>query len=1330
MKAASNTNRSGSMASGSLGRSALRQLFESRDLRKMLPALGLSSFLSNVLALALPLIILQILDRVVSNQSLETLAILVLGVLIAIVLEEVLRSINVQITGWLGARFEHNTSVAALDRLMHVPLQRYQMDEPGVHEERILATTKVASFYSGQALLVLFDLPFVAIYPILIYIIGGWLVLVPIAVLLIFTYLILRFGHWMRDQVQKRMIQDDRRLGFLTEVLSGIHSVKTLAMEALMQRRYERLQETNSELGSALIHGNAQASNFGMLFSQLMVVAVSFASAWLVVQGKMTSGGLAACMMLSVRALQPLRNGLSVWMRYQTFVAAVSRLNQIFDMPYDDDTGKPPLPPVTQTLELSHVSLRHKAADSISTMSLSKNVLYGGGKKDRSESAQDVLFAELPQRSELFSDICLKVEVKQCVAILGGSGSGKSSLLSMINGMTQPTSGAILLDGHPLTEYAKGSIHREIALLPQTGTIVSGTLLENLTMFDPTLVDEALRLSRRLGLDQIVSGMKLGYETSLAEGVADIIPAGVRQIITVIRALVRKPSVILFDETNVSLDMRLDQLLRDYLAELKGSCTILLVTHRPSYLSIADKKYSLVEGRLYEGVLDSESIAAAEHEDTVIEIADRPQAEHDLAAIIKRQFDEDSDLSACLLPLLKALEWEGPPNELAEAMPHLVRKLDVSAFCATMSNLELFPKSLTGQLNHLDPRLLPCLFVPASRPAMVISKALDNGNFLIFDSQTHTETEIAPDDEIGDFYVFRKNDASLKKRRTDNSWLADVLMRFQQHIVIAFLLTLAIALLALATPLFVRAILDVVLPTSDTLMGTFLLVGTLVAVTVDGLLRNLKSHVIAFVGGRFEFILGNTLFQRIINLPASATDNATVSNQVGRFKNLESLRDFFVGPAALLVFELPSTLVLLLAIAIINPWVLLVILTAIILYTILWFVTRKPSGASVAKSGMLSTARWEFLSEALTDMSTIRSVGANKSWLDRFKDLSGKSVMANYKNTLLHSRIHSLAQILSSLTGLMALAVSAYLAIRGDISSGTMVATMMILWRVTTPLQNIFLAAASVVHIRTSMRQLENLMKIRTEADTGVFQTVGSGTGGSLSFSRVSFRYANDADPALLGISFAVPPGQVVVIAGGNGSGKSTLMKLIERIYVPQAGTIRINNIDIRQLTSADLRARISYMPQNCELFYGTVAQNLRLAFPTASDAELDWAVNMAGLSEDIAAMPQGFNTRISNSKSTQQAHGFRQRLSLARAMLKPAEIVLLDEPGNGLDQKGEEALERCVAWLRGRATVIMVSHRPAHMRMADHVILMHRGSLVAMGTFEKIKDKIMAELI
>ena len=119
----------------------------------------------------------------------------------------------------------------------------------------------------------------------------------------------------------------------------------------------------------------------------------------------------------------------------------------------------------------------------------------------------------------------------------------------------------------------------------------------------------------------------------------------------------------------------------------------------------------------------------------------------------------------------------------------------------------------------------------------------------------------------------------------------------------------------------------------------------------------------------------------------------------------------------------------------------------------------------------------------------------------------------------------------------------------------------------------------------------------------------------------------------------------------------------------------------------------------------------------------------MAGLAEDIAALPQGFNTRISNDRSSQLSNGFRQRLSLARAMLKPAAIVLFDEPGTGMDKSGEDALVNCVEWLRGRSTVIMVSHRPAHMRLADSVILMQRGTMIAMGPFEKIENKVMSEL-
>jgi len=293
-----------------------------------------------------------------------------------------------------------------------------------------------------------------------------------------------------------------------------------------------------------------------------------------------------------------------------------------------------------------------------------------------------------------------------------------------------------------------------------------------------------------------------------------------------------------------------------------------------------------------------------------------------------------------------------------------------------------------------------------------------------------------------------------------------------------------------------------------------------------------------------------------------------------------------------------------------------------------------------------------------------------------------------------------------------------------------MIATMMIFWRVTGPLENLFMASTTILQTRTNIVQTDRLMQLRGESESGVSQTLRGLSQGALSFSRVSFRYTNDTDPALLGVTFNVEPGKLVVITGNVGAGKSSILKLIERVYVPQAGTIRLDNVDIRQLTTLDLRSRISYMPQHLELFYGSVAQNLLLVHPQASDAELQWAIEMAGLSADIAALPDGMQTRISSSKAEQLPHGFRQRLSLARVMLKPAVVVLLDEPGAGMDQIGEEALLRCLQWLRGKSTVVMVSHRPGHMKLADNVIYMRQGAMIAMGTYESVRQNPQTEMV
>ena len=371
---------------------ALKQVFASADLRRLLPWLGFSSLVSNILALALPLGILQILDRIVANQSLETLVLLVVGIVIALILESFLRTSSDLATGWLGARFEHNSSVAAMQRLVRVPLQRYQREEPGTYAERVLAASKVADFYSGHALLVLFDFPFAIVFLAMIFMIGGWLVIVPVVLLTIFAILIYFAGGWMQKQVQQRNELDDRRLGFLNEVLTGIHTVKTQMLESLMLRRYERLQQSTSELGESLAKGSSAATDLSNLFAQIMTLGVVFAGAVIVIGGGMTPGGLAACMLLSVRSLQPLRRALAVWMRYQAFVVANERLNTVMQLPFEPDTGKADVAPMTATLELRNVSLAFDNA------------------------------------KPLFTDLSLTLHAGEFIAVRGESGCGKSTL--------------------------------------------------------------------------------------------------------------------------------------------------------------------------------------------------------------------------------------------------------------------------------------------------------------------------------------------------------------------------------------------------------------------------------------------------------------------------------------------------------------------------------------------------------------------------------------------------------------------------------------------------------------------------------------------------------------------------------------------------------------------------------------------------------------------------------------------------------------------------------------------------------------------------------------
>ncbi|WP_027849039.1 peptidase domain-containing ABC transporter [Marinospirillum minutulum] len=1270
---------------------SLRKVLASRDLQLLIPIIVLASLMTNLLALALPLGMLQIFDRVLKNESIHTLVVLALGIVLMMVLEEVLKGVNATVTNWLGARFKHKASMQVLNKVFQIPMRLFGKEEPGAYAEKMQAASKVSDVYSGNALLVLLDLPFVFVFLGVIWLVAGSLVIVPILLILFFMLAMLFFGRWMYKQIVMRDLNDERRISFLTEVLAGILSIKTMSLESIMQRRYERLKESSASQGERLFFGNNFASNLGSIMSQVMIVLVIFFGALLVLEGDMSSGALAACMMLSVRALQPLQKGLSIWMRYQAFVAGDKRLTELLSMPSHSETGLTPLSSVNYGLSLKDVSLS---------------------------------FDVEGEKKYLFKALNLDIPKGQCLAIRGDSGSGKTALLSLINGIEELDEGVVLVDDKPINQFQSESLRQTIAMLPQEGVVFVGSILDNLTMFEPNREARALEIAKQIGLDFIIASMKQGYQTPLGENASETLPMGVRQLIAIVRALAFNPAVILFDEANSALDFESDKKLRQYLESRKGELTMVMVTNRPSMIKLADTIY-----RIHEGKLEPDEgkfiFSRKDQEDLVFE---KPGADDSIDSVIKTRVFNESDLSRCLLPLAYSLGWNESAREFAQALPHLADHIDLSYFFGAMANMGFRARYFGAHFKKFDDRLLPCVFMPEDKPAMVVLEALPNGSYKIFNSETNREEvwQTLPSTS-GEIYVFQplavSNDANKK------SWVKSLFWKFRKHLSLIFIITLLSTALAITPSLFVRSVFDTVIPSGDIVMGAYLLIGVFLAIGVSWFLNLLRGKLLAYIGGRIEYVLGNSIFERVLRLPAASLNGVSVSRQISRIKSLERLRDLFLGPLVTLIFDLPASLILLVVIFIINPWAAGVMLITITAFLLLLFLTRSGVDQSAEAVSEVSGKKSELIDESLGKMAGLRTLGGQGVWMRRFRDISGTSAHTEFAEQQAQQKIAAISHLIGSFTGLAILVTSAYMVIQGAITPGTIMATMILAWRLISPLQNLFTALTSWSRISTNIFQVNQLMKLAQETDGYNHKANRFLNAGSLDFNRVSFRYAADLDPVLLGITFKVPTKKFLGVTGPDGSGKSTLLLLLSRLYYPQAGSIKIDAIDTRQLAADYLRSTISYMPQECDIFYGTLAQNLRLVHPAATEEELWWAIKMAGLDKDVERMEKGLNTRISNTSTDQISSGFKQRLSLARTILKPALVVLLDEPGNGMDDAGEEALMRCINWLKGRVTLILVTPRPSHLRNADYILYMENGSITARGNYAEVEDKIMAGL-
>lgn len=524
----------------------------------------LASLTINILSLSLPLFSIQIYDRILTNKAVGTLQVLLVVVITCIALEATLRIIRNYTTTWTGAVFEHQTSCQAVEHLLRS--EPLDVERPGLSAnlQGMTAIVTLREFVGGQAMVCLIDLPFVCLYFGLIGFIGGYLVLVPLAILTVFALLAWGGSYELKTALIEREVINQRRTSFLIETLSGIHSVKSMGAEAGFLRRYERLQAQASTLGHRIAFASGGAIVVGSAFSQIMMVAVTSTGAAMAIDGSLTVGTLVASVLLSGRIMQPIQRALGLWIRFQDISLANQRVQRLF------------APPTMTDLDLASSATDRKGKLDVENLTFSYN-----------DDGAD----------PLFRDINLSLKLGDSISVSGGHASGKSTLLKLLTGLSKPTSGSVLIDGIEAHCYPSRELVGHVGYLATRGTIFNGTVSENLCGFDPSMELASREMARLLGIEQTIASLPHGYDTNLSDGGADAIPSGIRQCIALARVLAHKPRLLLFDNADRALDQENYNHLFRLLGRLKGKASMIIVSDDRNFLRLAQAECLLVDGQ-------------------------------------------------------------------------------------------------------------------------------------------------------------------------------------------------------------------------------------------------------------------------------------------------------------------------------------------------------------------------------------------------------------------------------------------------------------------------------------------------------------------------------------------------------------------------------------------------------------------------------------------------------------------------------------------------------------------------------------------------------------
>ncbi len=562
--------------------------------------------------------------------------------------------------------------------------------------------------------------------------------------------------------------------------------------------------------------------------------------------------------------------------------------------------------------------------------------------------------------------------------------------------------------------------------------------------------------------------------------------------------------------------------------------------------------------------------------------------------------------------------------------------------------------------------------------------------------------------------------SATPKQRFGIQWFVPYLSQHRRVLIEVFIASFFVQLAALGNPLVIQVIIDKVITQNS--IGTLNVLGVLLLVLglFETLLGALRTYLFVDTTNRIDMGLGSEIIDHLLRLPLRYFERRPVGELSTRINELENIRQFLTGTALTVVLDAVFSVVYIIVMLFYSWELTLVGLGTIPLFVAITLIASPTVSRQLRRKAERNAETQSYLVEVMSGIQTVKAqnieLRARFSWQERY----ARFVAAGFKTVIISTLASSTSNFLNKLSSLLVLWFGAYMVLKGDLTLGELIAFRIISGYVTSPILRLAQIWQSFQETALSLERLGDIVDTPQEAEKDKNNITLPPIAGAVKYENISFRFGTSGPMQLSNVNLDFPAGTFTAIVGQSGSGKSTAMKLLIRLYDPEAGRILVDGYDIAKIELYSLRRQIGVVPQDTLLFDGTIQENIALTNPDATTEEIIEAARIAVAHDFIMNLANGYNTRV-GERGASLSGGQRQRIAIARSVLQKPKLLVLDEATSALDYPTERQVCLNLAQAFKGNTVFFITHRLNTVRNADIIVVMDTGKVIEQGSHEEL---------